>query len=161
MKNECKEEVLRELGISTEGSRTKRKGPSLMKGLFLGSLAGASLALLVAPRPGMQTRDLLREKSLDLRDRAQSTVEDTRDRAQEAVRMATDRANELAQRSTEVVSQQKANLQGLAAGVREGLSTYKELNSQPDLNTALAEPFETSLLVQDEEVRPSGEATSP
>ena len=160
MRDECKAEVLRELGISVDQGRSKSSGLSL-KGLLLGGLFGATLALIAAPRPGTQTRDLLREKSLDLRDRAQSKVEETRDRAQDAVRMAADRANDLAQRSTTVVSQQKANLQGLAVGVREGLNTYKELNSQPASNTALAEPFETSLLVQDDEVRPSGEASSP
>jgi gas vesicle protein len=161
MRNECREEVLRELGISVEKTRSRRRGFSLLDGLILGSLAGAGLALLMAPGPGMQTRDMLREKSLDLRDMAQSKVEETRERAQQVVRTAADRANELAQRGTTVVSQQKANLQGLAVGVREGLNTYKELNIQSNSGAALAETVETGLLAQEDEVHPSGEATSP
>lgn len=43
---------------------------SLLLGLLLGALAGAAAATLLAPRSGPATRELLRERGLELKDRA-------------------------------------------------------------------------------------------
>jgi gas vesicle protein len=47
-----------------------RPGRELWVGLALGLLAGAVAAALAAPRSGTSTRELLRERGLELKDRA-------------------------------------------------------------------------------------------
>jgi gas vesicle protein len=71
--------------------------------LTVGALIGAGLALLLAPRTGEETRELLREKSTDLARRAQ-------ERGSELARLAQERGSEMARRAQETVdgAQQKA-----------------------------------------------------
>jgi gas vesicle protein len=47
---------------------------SLLSGLLLGILAGAAAAALLAPRSGAATRELLRERGLVLKDRADDFI---------------------------------------------------------------------------------------
>jgi len=55
-------------------------------GPFLkGALIGASLALLLAPRSGKETRTMLTERSTELRDKAMDMARDTRERAGDAI----------------------------------------------------------------------------
>ena len=41
-----------------------------LAGFVFGSLVGAAVALLLAPQPGEETRSLLRERSIELKERA-------------------------------------------------------------------------------------------
>lgn len=43
---------------------------SLLLGMLLGALAGVGAAALLAPRSGSATRELIRERGLQLKDRA-------------------------------------------------------------------------------------------
>lgn len=52
-------------------------------GLVIGGLAGAVAALLFAPQSGEQTRAQIKEKSIELRDRAQQSSQDAMARADE------------------------------------------------------------------------------
>ncbi len=55
-------------------------------GSFLrGMMVGAVIALLFAPRSGQETRDMLNQKSGELKDRAMDMANETRDRAQNAI----------------------------------------------------------------------------
>ncbi len=47
---------------------------SFLTGFIIGAVVGGIVAGLVAPRSGMQTRDLVRERGLELKDRAEDTV---------------------------------------------------------------------------------------
>ena len=47
-----------------------------MAGVLLGGVIGAALALLVAPQSGEQTRELLKEKSGELTERAKERIAD-------------------------------------------------------------------------------------
>lgn len=52
-------------------------------GSFLqGVIIGAAIAMLMAPRSGRETRDILGEKGSEFRDKAVNIAKDTRDRAQ-------------------------------------------------------------------------------
>ncbi len=51
-----------------------------LKGLIIGGVIGGTIALLTASRPGEETRELIAEKSIDLRDKAVATAANTRDR---------------------------------------------------------------------------------
>ncbi len=48
----------------------RASGASMFAGLLLGALAGAAAAGVLAPRSGAATRELLRERGLELKDRA-------------------------------------------------------------------------------------------
>ena len=55
----------------------------LFVGFLLGALSGAVVALLFAPQSGEETRTLIKDKSIELRDKAQQTAEQARARADE------------------------------------------------------------------------------
>lgn len=54
---------------------------SLISMLIVGGLLGAGVALLMAPQSGRRTRLKIRDKGMELRERAAETAEDTRHRA--------------------------------------------------------------------------------
>ena len=87
-----------------------------LSGLIFGGLVGAAIGLLMAPRTGDEMRQLLRDQSIQLRDRAAEKVEDTRARAME-----------LQDRSREVLEQSKEKLARTADAVkRTAEETWKE-----------------------------------
>ena len=53
-------------------------------GFLAGAVAGGIAALLLAPQSGEETRAMIRDKSIELRDKAQVTAEEAMRRAQEA-----------------------------------------------------------------------------
>ncbi len=69
---------------------------SFLSGLIIGGLIGAAVALLLAPQSGEETRVLIRDKSIELKDRAVETAEEARVRAEAAAAEARARADELA-----------------------------------------------------------------
>ena len=54
---------------------------SLISMFIVGGLLGAGVALLMAPQSGRRTRLKIRDKGMELRERAAETAEDTRHRA--------------------------------------------------------------------------------
>jgi gas vesicle protein len=54
---------------------------SLISMFIVGGLLGAGVALLMAPQSGRRTRLKIRDKGIELRERAAETAEDTRHRA--------------------------------------------------------------------------------
>ena len=71
--------------------------------LTVGALIGAGLALVLAPKAGEETRDLLREKGTDWAKRAQEQGADLARRARETVNDAQTRAHEYLGRRSEGV----------------------------------------------------------
>ena len=52
-----------------------------LAGFLIGGLVGAAAALLLAPQSGEETRTLLREKSIELKDKATESAEETMQKA--------------------------------------------------------------------------------
>ncbi|MFZ6030603.1 MAG: YtxH domain-containing protein [Chloroflexota bacterium] len=81
-------------------------------GFFVGALAGAVTALLVAPQSGEETRMLIRDKSTstveDARVKANALVAEARERADEIVAEARVKADELVGKADELVAKGQA-----------------------------------------------------
>ncbi|MCW5876075.1 MAG: YtxH domain-containing protein [Anaerolineales bacterium] len=79
---------------------------SFFSGLLMGSIIGAVSALLMAPQSGEETRKLLRERGIELRDMSSDALEraaaEARQRADELTRLAREQAGELRERAGEV-----------------------------------------------------------
>lgn len=70
---------------------------SYLAGFIVGGLVGAAVALMMAPQSGEETRGMIRDKSIELRDRASDSMEDARLRAEKAIDDARMRVDELSQ----------------------------------------------------------------
>jgi gas vesicle protein len=69
---------------------------AFLTGMIIGALVGAATALLLAPQSGEDTRTLIHDKSIELKNQVTDTAEDARDRAEAAAVEARARADELA-----------------------------------------------------------------
>ena len=69
---------------------------AFLVGFIVGGLTGAVVSLLFAPQSGEETRALIRDKSIELRDMASQTAEEALARAEAAAAEARTRADELA-----------------------------------------------------------------
>jgi gas vesicle protein len=74
---------------------------AFLVGFIVGGLSGAVVALLFAPQSGEETRALIKDKSIELRDKAQITAEEAIARAEAAAADARARADELARQLRE------------------------------------------------------------
>ena len=74
---------------------------AFLVGFIVGGLTGAVVSLLFAPQSGEETRALIKDKSIELRDRAQHTTEEALARAEAAAAEARARADELARQVRE------------------------------------------------------------
>ena len=79
---------------------------SYFAGFLKGGLIGAAVALLMAPASGEETRKLIREKGIELRDRTVESLEEAaaeaRQRADELTKLARERATELTKEAREL-----------------------------------------------------------
>jgi gas vesicle protein len=69
---------------------------AFLVGFIVGGLTGAVVALLFAPQSGEETRALIKDKSIELRDKASASAEEVIARAEAAAAEARARAEELA-----------------------------------------------------------------
>jgi gas vesicle protein len=85
---------------------------AFLVGFIVGGLSGAVVALLFAPQTGEETRAIIKDKSIELRDKAQVTAEEAIARAEAAAADARARADDLAK-------QLRDRGQGVVEDVRE------------------------------------------
>ncbi len=97
---------------------------AFLVGFIVGGLTGAVVSLLFAPQSGEETRALIRDKSIELRDRASETAEEALARAEAAAAEARARAEELAKvaraRAEEVAKDMRARGESALEAVRRG-----------------------------------------
>ncbi len=96
---------------------------SFLVGFIVGGLTGAVVSLLFAPQSGEETRALIRDKSIELRDRAAETAEEALARAEAAAAEARARAEELAKvartRAEELAREVRTRGEGALEAVRK------------------------------------------
>ena len=92
---------------------------AFLAGLLLGGLAGGIAALLFAPQSGEETRTIIHDKAIELRDQANATMEDTLSKAEkagnDAVKQVKAKANELAKKGQVILEEQKDKIVGKKA----------------------------------------------
>lgn len=84
--------------------------PGFITGLALGALAGATLAMILAPQSGEDTRDLLVAKAREAGERARDTAGD---------------ANDLLARGRQIVADAKARIDGAIAEGKDAASQQR------------------------------------
>lgn len=95
-----------------------------MTGLVLGGLIGAGIALLNASRSGEETRAMLAEKGMNLRDKAVSTVDDTVKQVEKVTKNIVDEAGDRVDRLKKIG---RNVYQEEAAVMQEGVQEAKEV----------------------------------
>ena len=91
-------------------------GSGFVGGFLLGGIAGAALALLLAPGRGNENREMLKERGIELRVKAE-----------EAAAKARGEADELLARSKVVLEEQKSRVQ---EAVEEGRDAASQKRSE-------------------------------
>jgi gas vesicle protein len=91
--------------------------------ITVGAIIGAGVALLLAPKTGEETRELLKEKGVDFARRAQDRGSEFARRAQETVGEAQVKAQEVLGRGKEVMEEKSAQLR---AAFEAGRSAMRE-----------------------------------
>lgn len=97
---------------------------AFLVGFVVGGLTGAVVALLFAPQSGEETRALIKDKSIELRDQASHTAEDLLARAEAA-------ASEARTRAEELTKEARQRAETLAKEVRERGKTALDAIRKP------------------------------
>ena len=96
---------------------------AFLVGFIVGGLTGAVVSLLFAPQSGEETRALIKDKSIELRDKAQVTGEEALARAEALAADARKRAEELTHeariRAEQLAAEAKTRTEHFTTEVRE------------------------------------------
>jgi gas vesicle protein len=118
---------------------------SFLSGFLVGGMIGAAVALLLAPQSGEETRTLIRDKGVELKDKTVHTVEEAyaraetaaaeaRSRADDLTNLARQRAEELKKRGQVIIEAAKGSRKGPSAKTSsspaEEKSTKKKSSSK-------------------------------
>jgi gas vesicle protein len=89
---------------------------SFLVGFIIGGLTGALVSLLLAPQSGEETRAVIREKAIELQEKASETAEDVYSRSGSAIGEVRDRgrgiAEDLQRRGQVILEEQKSRFTG-------------------------------------------------
>ena len=92
---------------------------AFLVGFLVGGVSGAITALLLAPQSGEETRTMIKDRSIELRDQASATVEESLDKAEKAANDAIKKAETLLEqaktKATEVAEQGQVVLEDTKA----------------------------------------------
>lgn len=103
---------------------------SFLSGLLVGGLVGAAVALLTAPHSGEETRRIIRDRSIELRDQASESLEqaaaDARARADELTKMAKERADEVTKYAKERTAGIRSQAEDLKARGEAAIEAAKK-----------------------------------
>ena len=92
---------------------------AFLVGFIVGGVSGAIAALLLAPQSGEETRTLIKDKTIELRDQASTTIEESLDKAEKAANDAVKKAETLLEdakkKATEVAEQGQVVLEDTKA----------------------------------------------
>ncbi len=104
---------------------------AFLVGFLIGGLTGAVVSLLLAPQSGEETRALIRDKAIELGDKASETAEDAyaraesaaadaRAKADELAKLARERAEDLQRRGQVIIEEQRTRIGTAIDSARKG-----------------------------------------
>ena len=73
----------------------KDSGPSFAIGFIVGGAVGLAVGFLYAPRPGEETRAMIKEKAKDAADKGKEIIEEAEERAKKIIADAKGKAAEI------------------------------------------------------------------
>lgn len=65
---------------------------AFLVGFFVGGITGAVVSLLLAPQSGEETRTVIKEKAIELKDKTAATAEETYQKAEKLATDATEKS---------------------------------------------------------------------
>ncbi|MBI2264754.1 MAG: YtxH domain-containing protein [Armatimonadetes bacterium] len=86
------------------------KATNFLLGLFVGSLVGAAIAILITPQSGEETREMLKTKSQDLKEKVTDLAGQVRDKATELASDLREGAEDLYDKSKQKVVETKEQI---------------------------------------------------
>lgn len=102
---------------------------AFVSGVLMGGIIGAVAALLMAPQSGEETRKVLREKGIELRDMSNEALEkaaaEARARADELTRMAEEQATEWRKSADELRKRGEETVEDIRARGEAALEAAK------------------------------------
>ena len=114
---------------------------AFLAGFVIGGLVGAATALLLAPQSGEETRTVIRDKSIELKDKASLTSTEARARAEAALKEAQARYDSLTQqakeKTEELLQRGQVVLEEQKSKVEEVISTRKKSTSEGPEDSAV------------------------
>lgn len=84
---------------------------AFITGFVIGGLVGAAVSLLLAPQSGEETRTMIRDKSIEIKDQVEHTADEARMKAEELAAEAKAKAEELQKRGQVVLEEQKSRIE--------------------------------------------------
>jgi gas vesicle protein len=112
------EEIMAEERISNAGST--------LLAFFIGGLVGAGVALLLAPKSGTETRQIIKEFAGDAREKAEGYFEKARGNATTVVDKVVESATSLVDKGKELLEEKKTILTTAVEAGKEAYEKEKE-----------------------------------
>ncbi|MDH4136810.1 MAG: YtxH domain-containing protein [Anaerolineae bacterium] len=105
-------------------------GLEFLAGFVIGGLVGAAVALILAPQSGEETRAQIREKGIELKDRAGELAVEARQKAEELSEEARKKAEELSaetrKKVEEIIADARVRLEEAIAEGKKAATKKKE-----------------------------------
>lgn len=112
-------------------NRNSDSGLGFLSGFVLGALAGAAMAVVLAPQSGEETRDLIRGKAHEFKGKAMDLASDLRERASGLADDLREQADELNKRGRETFSNVRDQLNdAIETGKKTARSKRQEFESE-------------------------------
>ncbi len=104
---------------------------AFLAGFVIGGLVGAAVALIMAPQSGEETRTLIHDRSIELKDKAAERAEAARIKAEAAAAEARARADELAKLTQEKANELKKKGQEVYQAQKSRIETVVQKKPKP------------------------------
>jgi gas vesicle protein len=111
--------------VKGEKTMAERDGDfgAFLAGFIIGGMAGAAVALLLAPQSGEETRTIIHDRSIELKDKAAEKAETAKIKAESAAAEARARADDLAKLTQEKAMELKKKGQEVYHTQKSKIST--------------------------------------
>jgi gas vesicle protein len=105
-------------------------------GFLVGGLAGAAVALILAPQSGAETREQIRQKSVELQGKAEDALGEARAKAEAVAADIKRRAEELQMQSKAILEEGQKQLAGAVEGTKKAAAAAVGKKTAPEAGEA-------------------------